>query len=70
MIIIETTYFILITLFSIFSIYGLGQLLIYKFNKNFFESTFYGFIVASFLITVFHFFIKINLYFSFIIFFC
>ena len=69
MIIIETTYFILITLFSIFSIYGLGQLLVYKFNKNFFESTFYGFIVISFLITVFHFFIKINLYFSFIIFF-
>ena len=31
MIIIETTYFILITLFSIFSIYGLGQLLVYKF---------------------------------------
>ena len=68
MIIIETAYFIGLCFFTIFSLSGLGQILIRKFNKNFFESVFYGFIVIAFLITFIHFFFKINSYLFFIIF--
>ena len=67
MIIIEAAYFITFCFFTIFSLSGLGQLLIYKVNKNFFESVFYGFIVAAFFITLIHFFVKISIYLSLII---
>ena len=67
MIIIEAAYFITFCFFTIFSLSGLGQILIYKVNKNFFESVFYGFIVAAFFITLIHFFVKISIYLSLII---
>lgn len=68
MIIIQTIYFVSFCFFSIFSLLGLGQILIHKFNKNFFESIFFGFIVIAFLITFVHFFFKINIYLFYIIF--
>ena len=67
MIIIEAIYFITFCFFTIFSLSGLGQILFYKVNKNFFESVFYGFIVAAFFITLIHFFVKISIYLSLII---
>tara|TARA_B100000035_G_C21010806_1_gene559544 strand:- start:165 stop:1820 length:1656 start_codon:yes stop_codon:yes gene_type:complete len=67
MIIIETAYFITFCFFTIFSLSGLGQILIHKINKNFFESIFYGFIVAAFCITLIHFFLEISVYLSLII---
>ena len=67
MIIIEAVYFITFCFFTIFSLSGLGQILVYKVNKNFFESLFYGFIVAAFFITLIHFFLKISIYLSLII---
>ena len=65
MIIIEAVYFITFCFFTIFSLSGLGQILVYKVNKNFFESLFYGFIVAAFFITLIHFFLKISIYLSY-----
>lgn len=67
MIIIEAAYFVTFCFFTIFSLSGLGQILIYKIEKNFFESVFYGFIVAAFFITLIHFFLKISIYLSVII---
>ena len=67
MIIIEAAYFVTFCFFTIFSLSGLGQILIYKIEKNFFESVFYGFIVAAFFITLIHFFVKISIYLSLII---
>lgn len=67
MIIIEAAYFVTFCFFTTFSLSGLGQILVRKVNKNFFESVFYGFIVAAFFITLIHFFLKINIYFSLII---
>ena len=67
MIIIEAAYFVTFCFFTTFSLSGLGQILVRKINKNFFESVFYGFIVAAFFITLIHFFLKINIYFSLII---
>jgi len=64
MIIIEITFFTLLSLILIFSLFGLGKLLVKKKNENFFESVFFGFIVISFLITFIHFFIEINFYVS------
>ena len=69
MIIIETTIFILISLGTILSLAGLGQLLNNNLNKNIFINIFYGFFVIAFLITIIHFFIKINIYIALIIFF-
>ncbi len=67
MIIIETTYFITFCFFTIISLSGLGQILIHKINKKFFESIFYGFIVAAFFITLIHFFLNVGIYPSLII---
>ena len=67
MIIIETAYFITFCFFTIISLSGLGQILIHKINKKFFESLFYGFIVAAFFITLIHFFLKVGIYSSLII---
>jgi hypothetical protein len=68
MIIIETLSFLILCIFAVISLLGLGQLLINKFNKSFFESLFFGFIVISFFTTFIHFFFKINIYIFFIIF--
>ena len=62
MIIFKLIFFLIISFFSIYSFAGLGQLIIKKTEKNFFESFFIGFIVSSFILTLVHFFFAINLY--------
>ena len=64
----EILIFIGICFISTISLAGLGQLIIYKIDKNFFESTFYGFIIISLLTTSIHFFFKISIFISIIIF--
>ena len=63
---------ILMFIISIFliaiSISGYGKLVNSYFKKNFFLSTFLGFVVISFVVTIIHFFFKINLLISFLIF--
>ena len=49
-------------LLSIYTFAGLGKLVLKQNEKLFFESIFFGFIVASFIITLLHFFIKINFF--------
>ena len=68
MIIFETFIFLILTLFSIYTFAGLGQLVLKQNEKFLFESIFFGFIVASFIITLLHFFIKINFYIIFLVF--
>ena len=65
---IEILFFIGICFISTISLAGLGQLIIYKIDKKFFESTFYGFIIISLLTTSLHFFFKISIFISIIIF--
>ena len=60
-------FFVSIILLSV-SISGYGKLIRYKEENNFFLEIFLGFIIISFIITVFHFFFKINLIFSSFIF--
>ena len=64
----EILIFIGICFISTISLAGLGQLIIYKIDKNFFESTFYGFIIISLLTTSLHFFFKISIFISILIF--
>ena len=61
-------FFVSIVLFS-FSIAGYGSLMRLKNENNFFIDIFLGFTVISFIITIFHFFFKINLAISLSIFF-
>ena len=68
MIFFEIFFFLIITLLSIYTFAGLGQLILNQNEKLFFESIFFGFIVASFIITLLHFFIKINFYVIFLVF--
>ena len=60
-------FFISIVLFS-FSIAGYGSLLRLKTENNFFIDIFLGFTVISFIVTTSHFFLKINLLVSSLIF--
>ena len=53
-------FFVSVVLFS-FSIAGYGSLIRLKNQNNFFIDIFLGFIVISFIVTIFHFFFKINL---------
>jgi hypothetical protein len=64
MIIAELFFFIIICLFTILSLSGLGLVFTHKSNNNFLESFFYGLIMISLLVTSVHFFIKINYYLS------
>jgi len=68
MIIFEIFFFLILTLLSIYTFAGLGKLVLKQNEKLFFESIFFGFIVASFVITLLHFFIKINFYIIFLVF--
>ena len=58
---VDFIFFILVCFISTISIAGLGQLITYKTNKNFFENIFYGFIIISLLTTSFHFFFKFSI---------
>ena len=68
MIIFELIIFSTLSFFSIYMFAGLGQLILDQEEKNFFESFFFGFIVVTFILTLLHFFIKINLYVNFLVF--
>ena len=61
-------FFVSVVLISI-SISGYGSLMKTGIKKNFLLNIFLGFIVISFVITIIHFFFKINLLISFLIFF-
>ena len=60
-------FFVSIIFFSL-SISGYGKLINLKIKNNFFIEIFLGFIIISFIITLIHFFFKINLIISFLIF--
>ena len=60
-------FFVSIIFFSL-SISGYGKLINLKKKNNFFLEIFLGFIIISFIITLIHFFFKINLIISFLIF--
>ena len=68
MIFFQILIFILSIFFVSISISGYGRLLSLNLKKNFFLDVFLGFIIISFIITIFHFFFKINLFLSFLIF--
>ena len=68
MILSQILFFITFSLLSILAISGLGQLININKNKDFFNDFFFGFIIISFLITLIHFFFKINLIVSTLIF--
>ncbi len=68
MILGQILFFITFSLLSILSISGLGRLINIKKNKDFFNDFFFGLIIISFLITLIHFFFKINLIVSTLIF--
>ena len=61
-------FFVSIVLFS-FSIAGYGSLMRLKNENNFFIDIFLGFTIISFIVTIFHFFFKINFTISSLIFF-
>ena len=61
-------FFFSVVLLSV-SISGYGKLIKLKTENNFFLEIFLGFIIISFIITVFHLFFKIDLIFSSLIFF-
>ena len=62
-----TIFFLSIVLFSV-SIAGYGSLMRLKTENNFFTDIFLGFTVISFIVTTFHFFFKINIVISSLIF--
>jgi hypothetical protein len=62
MIILEIIFFLIASGTILLSLAGYGQFLINRIQSNFFVNIFFGFIVITFLITITHFFIKINFY--------
>ena len=68
MIFLELIFFLTLSFFSIYSLAGLGQLILYQKEKYFFESFFFGFIAATFIVTLLHFFTKINNYIILVVF--
>ncbi len=68
MIILEFFLFILsIIIFSI-SIAGLGNILSSNIKSDFFSDIFLGFIIISTIITIFHFFYEVEIYFNLLVF--
>ena len=62
MFLLEFLIFVLFIIFLSISISGYGSLYPIKIRRNFFLDIFLGFIIISFLMTIFHFFFKINLF--------
>lgn len=62
MLIFQLILFFLISLISLITFAGYGQILISNYKKNFLESTFFGFLVLGFVVTGLHFFIKISIF--------
>ena len=68
MFLVELLIFVLFTIILSISISGYGSLYPIKIRGNFFLDILLGFIIISFLITIFHFFFKINLFVNILIF--
>ena len=66
----QTFLFITILFISILSLAGLGKIITFRYKRGFIESIFFGFLVLSFLTTFIHFFVKINIYITLLIFLC
>jgi len=64
---LEILLLLIISQIAIISLAGFGRLIIVKYEHNFLESTFFGFIIISVLITLIHLFIKITIIISLII---
>ena len=60
MIILEAVIFLVISSITILSLNGYGKIIATKYKKNFIEEIFFGFMVVAFIVTLVHFFIKIN----------
>ena len=67
MIILEIIFFLIASSTILLSLAGYGQTLINRIQSNFFVNIFFGFMVITFLITITHFFIKINFYVALVI---
>jgi len=67
MIIINTLFFLIISYISIISLSGFGSILNRRFKSSFLENIFFGFFLFAFLITLIHFFLKINFFVSAIV---
>ncbi len=68
MIILELSIFLLSVIFISFSLAGLGSLINFELNRNFFEEIFLGFVIVALVITFTHFFFKINFLISLLVF--
>ena len=66
-ILIELIILLIISIGTIISLSGLGQMLIFSFRSTLFESSFFGFLVLAFVVTFVHFFFKITFIISAII---
>ena len=62
MIILETAIFLFASLVSVLSLNGYGKIIALKYEKNFLEEFFLGFMVVAFIVTFVHFFFKISFY--------
>ena len=60
MIILEALIFLVVSSITILSLNGYGKIIAIKYKKNFIEEIFFGFMVVAFIVTLVHFFIKIN----------
>ena len=60
MIVIELLIFILFSSLILISLSGLGHIISFPYKKKFLDNIFFGFIVTAFLITLIHFFLRIN----------
>ena len=68
MILLELFLFLLSIVFLSVSIAGYGSFLSKKIQSNFFLDIFLGFIIISLIITIYHFFFKVNIIISLLIF--
>ena len=68
MIFFQILIFIISIVFLLVSISGFGRLSNLSYNKNFFLDVFLGFVNISFIVTIIHFFFKINQFISIFIF--
>lgn len=60
MIVIQLLIFIIFSSLTLISLSGLGHIISFPYNKKFLDNIFFGFIVVAFMITSFHFFLRIN----------
>ena len=60
MIVIQLLIFIIFSSLTLISLSGLGHIISFPYNKKFLDNIFFGFIVVAFMVTSFHFFLRIN----------